>query len=72
MYRSTANNLKKHTTKGTQTMKRYITTEKENIPELIEKINRQQNRSNYFFNISVKEYTGKKHDKENTATIIIG
>jgi hypothetical protein len=53
-------------------MKRYITTEKENIPELIEKINRQQNRSNYFFNISVKEYTGKKHDKENTATIIIG
>ena len=53
-------------------MKRYITTEKENIPELINKLNRQQSKSKYFVNISVKDYTGKKYDKENTATVIIG
>lgn len=52
--------------------KRYITTEKENVPALIKSINSQQNRTNCFYNVSVKDYNGKKHDKKNTATIIIG
>ena len=53
-------------------MKKYINTTKENIPELIKKINNQQNRANCFFNVAIKDYAGKKYDKKNTATIIIG
>lgn len=53
-------------------MKRYITANKENVNELIKSINHQQHRANCFYNVSVKDYNGKKHDKKNTATIIIG
>lgn len=53
-------------------MKRHITTTKENAPVLIKKISEQQTRNKCFYNVTVKPYTGKKYDNQNTVTITIG
>lgn len=52
-------------------MKRYY-IDKSQTENFIQKITKKQIKENWFCNVSVKPYKGKKYDPENTVVICVG
>lgn len=52
--------------------KRRLYVLKEDVDNVIAKINLQQAETGRFVNIAVEPYKGKKHDPDSTSVVVIG
>lgn len=52
-------------------MRRYYVNKSE-ADQVVNRINRQQHKDNWFVNIAIKPYHGKKHDPQNTVVVVVG
>lgn len=52
-------------------MLRYYVA-KSDVDQIVNQLNRHQNKTGIFVNITVKPYRGKKYDPQNTVVVVVG